>query len=111
MKIESFGFNCGHFGGVQTSDDGFIIPIAKTKPFEPSMLPFAGPPPGGAPYRLKVHEGETVSFMVDVTALWVTHHKTGATWLALRGGDAWQNVAHALDAFAGKHVGLVFEPR
>lgn len=105
-----FGFQCGSFGGVQTSDDGYIIPIAKTKPFTPAMIPFGGPPPGGSRYRLKVHEGDAIACMVEVTALWITHHKSGETWLAFAKGDDWEDVAQALHAFAGKPIGMLFEP-
>ena len=77
MKNAAFGFSCGSFGGVRTSADGYIIPIAKTKPFGPEMLPSGGPPPGGARYRLKVYEGKNVACMVKVYCTRISGHKVG----------------------------------
>lgn len=107
MKDWEFAYTCGSFGGAQTSDDGYIIPIAKTKPFDPSMS-MGGPPPGGARYRLEVADGDAIAFRAEVTALWITHHKSGAVWLALTAGDDWCDVAQALHAFAGKPITLAF---
>lgn len=109
MAEEEFGFMCGSFGGVKTSEDGYIIPIAKTKPFRPDMI-HGGPPAQGARYRLRIREGsDRISGMVEVTALWVTNHKSGETWLALKAGEDWNEVAATIHAFAGKAISLGFE--
>ena len=111
MKDADFGFNCGSFGGARATDDGMVIPIAKTKPFTPAMNPNAPIPSGGGRFTVMVVERGAIAFKTDAIVGWVKHNPTGALWLALKpvdDGDH-QLIAQALHAFAGKSINLTFK--
>jgi len=111
MKDADFGFSCGSFGGARTSDDGMVIPIAKTEPFTPAMNPHAPIPSGGGRFTVRVIESGTITLKTDAVVGWVKHNPTGALWLALKpvdGGDPLE-LAQALQAFAGKTINLTFK--
>lgn len=106
-----FWFDCGSFGGVQTSADGHIIPIAKSKPFTPAMNPTAPIPSGGGHCLLTVWENGRIACKVEVDAGWSEHRPTRELWLVLfaRPGNSTIEIAQALHAFAGQAITLAFK--